>query len=1189
MQGIPVSRPISRFIATACAGLALLVVTGISLQADALKLRRPYDPNIAFTYGYDNNFGSAGCLDFNCGSICYDGHRGVDHPLVLGTTVRAGEEGTVVQTYNGCANYGYVNNSCGGYCGNHVKIRHANGDITLYCHMKLNSLTVSNGDRVSCGQKLGLSASSGSSTGPHLHVSWITSGGAWRDLFRGQCTNSPGAWREQRGYRQAVGTSCGCTPSAEVCDGRDNDCDGDKDENDVCENRFLRRAPASYAQPTTTDVNGDGLQDACGRFPDGWRCYLATGDGWGAAVESGVMPDSNGWGHPRYYATIRTGDVDGDGLADVCGRHSTQGYKCWRSTGDGFEHYADAPGYTNQDNWDQPQYYTTFRLADVNGDGKDDVCARGPAGWSCQLSTGAGFGDRVDGPNWDDDSGYDRARYYGTIRTGDLDADGKDDVCIRRAAGFDCFRSTGTGFERFALIEHFSNEGGWDDMIYWSTLRLADYDGDGKDDVCARFYSGIRCLRSTDSGFAGLDPVADLSTESGWDDPTNYQTLRVGDVNGDGAQDFCLRANAGMRCYGLENGAGFSISGPDWSDEWGWDAPKYYQTITVTDIDADRRRDLCGRGSAGLHCVTAEDGGFAAIDALGAFSNDKNWDQAKYYSTLRLGTGECSAEVCNGFDDDCDGSADEGAPTEMGPAPPALAAAFVDAVLPETARAGKSVQATVRFRNVGRDAWSAGQLKLQTVATDPALIDALRPSAGWPEADVVATTSAEIAPGEVAVFTFPLLVPADSSVFDQVLFVLSAADRPIACPSPTVTLSLGVTTGDDDADTGVPNSGGPDAGTSDAGKTDAGYSDAGDDSGDESGRDSNMSVSTSAFCSATDSSSPLSSPWPGILAVFGLFWLRRRKFKGDKMIAANSSKSARVARIFAIVLSASILLIGCDAGVESSGTSDESSMTTAKTAQELHGAQLLAIYGPWELRGRLLPVPPRSDASGKFIATLTRDGEPVAWPLAERPITAAAFVPNAKTPSVVVRTPGADLLHVDLSKGTVAQLDHNAGRMIAASANGCCVAYMTGGIGLQYNLRIADLREDEVRDIRLDHMAWSPAISPDADAVVYVAVTPDGRTGIYKIDLAAASPESRLLAVDPVAFPTGPQPPFWTRRGIAFSSERGAYLMSPDARILAQNPEARGLLVDLSDGDLLNAAGDELEMQPIANPHPTQN
>ncbi len=190
----------------------------LSSAAGAIQFRRPHTQNIGVNYGYDNNYGSTGCSDYRCGGYCYDGHTGTDFPLVLGSTVVAAAAGTVESVYNGCANYGSYGNTCGGYCGNHVKINHGGGYKSLYCHMRLNSITVSTGQSVSCGQSLGQSASSGSSTGPHLHFGAYVNGVA-DEPFSGTCGGPVSYWTSQGTYPHPIpstscGTTCACTVGA---------------------------------------------------------------------------------------------------------------------------------------------------------------------------------------------------------------------------------------------------------------------------------------------------------------------------------------------------------------------------------------------------------------------------------------------------------------------------------------------------------------------------------------------------------------------------------------------------------------------------------------------------------------------------------------------------------------------------------------------------------------------------------------------------------------------------------------------------------------------------------------------------------------------------------------------------------------------------------------------------------------
>ncbi|GAA3388399.1 LysM peptidoglycan-binding domain-containing M23 family metallopeptidase [Streptomyces roseoviridis] len=95
-------------------------------------------------------------------------HTGVDFIASSGTSVRAVGAGTV--------------HSAGwsGAYGNEVVIRHADGTYSQYAH--LSSLSVSAGQSVSGGQQIGLSGSTGNSSGPHLHFEIRTGPGYGSDI-----------------------------------------------------------------------------------------------------------------------------------------------------------------------------------------------------------------------------------------------------------------------------------------------------------------------------------------------------------------------------------------------------------------------------------------------------------------------------------------------------------------------------------------------------------------------------------------------------------------------------------------------------------------------------------------------------------------------------------------------------------------------------------------------------------------------------------------------------------------------------------------------------------------------------------------------------------------------------------------------------------------------------------------------
>ena len=95
----------------------------------------------------------------------YGNHSGDDYPAATGTPVYAIADGTVVGVVTGCV---VGNMGCGGKAGNHVVIDHGNGIKSVYMHA--SSVSVTNGQHVTRGQEIMKVGSTGSSTGPHLHI-----------------------------------------------------------------------------------------------------------------------------------------------------------------------------------------------------------------------------------------------------------------------------------------------------------------------------------------------------------------------------------------------------------------------------------------------------------------------------------------------------------------------------------------------------------------------------------------------------------------------------------------------------------------------------------------------------------------------------------------------------------------------------------------------------------------------------------------------------------------------------------------------------------------------------------------------------------------------------------------------------------------------------------------------------------
>jgi PKD repeat protein/murein DD-endopeptidase MepM/ murein hydrolase activator NlpD len=150
-------------------------------------------------------------LDYNCGSRTYDMDNGYNHegsdyfswpfPWLKvetnGVEVVAAAPGTIVGKQDG-----QYDRQCTwtGSDWNAVQVRHADGSVAWYGHLKNGSLTDKPiGSQVAAGEYLGIVASSGRSSGPHLHFQ-LERAGQVVDPYHGPCNAEPTWWAAQRDY-----------------------------------------------------------------------------------------------------------------------------------------------------------------------------------------------------------------------------------------------------------------------------------------------------------------------------------------------------------------------------------------------------------------------------------------------------------------------------------------------------------------------------------------------------------------------------------------------------------------------------------------------------------------------------------------------------------------------------------------------------------------------------------------------------------------------------------------------------------------------------------------------------------------------------------------------------------------------------------------------------------------------------
>ena len=444
----------------------------------------------------------------------------------------------------------------------------------------------------------------------------------WIANYTTSCYDAPSPWTRAAIW-QYSGTGSAAGISGEV--------DRDRMVEPIDELRGWPRA--KRAAPA--DVDGDGKADFCGRSSDGVTCALAASS-YATPIAGPAWTDAVGWRDAAYTSTVQLGDVDGDGKSDVCAR-AAAGLTCAISRGASFAKAFAGPAWSDATGWNAPEYYATIQLADVDGDGKMNACARGSAGITCARSNGATFAAEFAGPAWSDAAGWNVASRYATIRFGDVDGDGKDDVCGRASDGLRCALSTGAGFGGEFVGPAWSDAEGWGAAAYAATIALTDVDGDGKMDACARGAEGIECAISNGHGFGATYAGPAWSDADGWNLVDRYASIVFLDLDGDGKSDVCGKGADGVRCA-LSTGASFGadVAGPAWSDATRWNEPHYALTISPADVNGDGKGDLCARGASGVTCAPWTGAGFGAAIAGPAWSDGAGWSVAPYWGTVRV-------------------------------------------------------------------------------------------------------------------------------------------------------------------------------------------------------------------------------------------------------------------------------------------------------------------------------------------------------------------------------------------------------------------------------------------------------------------------------------------------------------------------------------------------------------------------
>ncbi|MER5731821.1 VCBS repeat-containing protein [Streptomyces sp. NPDC002138] len=246
---------------------------------------------------------------------------------------------------------------------------------------------------------------------------------------------------------------------------------------------------------------------------------------------------------PRRYDNITdagSGDLTGDGKADLVALESDGSITAADGTGNGFTNYHKiASGFGLHVSADRLNY------VDADGDGKADLIGLETNGTiTLAKGTGSGFTDYHT-----ISSGYGEYINNSRLKFGDVTGDGKADaLAVESDGSLTLAVGTGNGFTNFHKVAT-----GFGEYVTGSRLKLADVTGDGKADLIALENNGSLTLATSNGdGFSNYHTIS-----SGYGDFVSNDRLRFGDVTGDGKADILAVETDGSLTLGTGTGDGF--------------------------------------------------------------------------------------------------------------------------------------------------------------------------------------------------------------------------------------------------------------------------------------------------------------------------------------------------------------------------------------------------------------------------------------------------------------------------------------------------------------------------------------------------------------------------------------------------------------------------------------------------------
>ncbi|MDQ3175369.1 MAG: M64 family metallo-endopeptidase [Acidobacteriota bacterium] len=334
----------------------------------------------------------------------------------------------------------------------------------------------------------------------------------------------------------------------------------------------------TFNEAYTGDFNGDGRHDLVLHNSNSLALYTSNGSRLVPAwIATGEIPL---WDDFMPGDKFFVGDFNKDGKDDLF----VVNFSDWampyfallRSTGSGFECIRrfdrELPG------WDDMKPNDQFFVADFDGDERDDIYVFNGRDWSVgYLEMLRSNGNDLTFVRRFDDTlpGWDSMKRNDQFYVADINDDHREELYVFNARDWsvgylEMLSSTGSNL---SFVRRYDEElPGWDDMKPNDQFFVADFDGNGADDLYV--FNGrdwsmeyLEMLRSNNSSLSNVRRFDD--NVPGWDGLAPNDKFFVADINGDKRGDlYAYNANDWVTEYlGVLQSNGTNLSG-GWQDDW---------------------------------------------------------------------------------------------------------------------------------------------------------------------------------------------------------------------------------------------------------------------------------------------------------------------------------------------------------------------------------------------------------------------------------------------------------------------------------------------------------------------------------------------------------------------------------------------------------------------------------------------